>query len=259
MPSPLTTTLDPICPSNDVYSSSEKKKDSDVYKIDVVPDKNYMLRQINARFNMENFSTIANHKMTIVEADAEYTKQFAAEAYTLKRTFKDDSQRIFLGHPSRFYDFVNEAPNNAPNNTRALNGTKTKVIEYGTSVQIISLDTGTVSTENHPIDLHGYRSYVTGFGTGKFNPQKANSNLVDPPYMNNIGVTVGGWAAIRFVADNPWVWLMHCHIDVHQSWGLGTVLIVKNGVGELETTTSIGGSATVPELTDSNYGCDLSG
>lgn len=31
------------------------------------------------------------------------------------------------------------------------------------------------------------------------------------------------------------VWFMHCHLDIHQSWGLGTVLVVKNGKGELET------------------------
>lgn len=28
---------------------------------------------------------------------------------------------------------------------------------------------------------------------------------------------------------------MHCHLDIHQSWGLGTVFVVKNGKGELET------------------------
>jgi hypothetical protein len=28
---------------------------------------------------------------------------------------------------------------------------------------------------------------------------------------------------------------MHCHLDIHQSWGLGTAFIVKNGKGEVET------------------------
>ncbi|KAK4848623.1 hypothetical protein QYF36_015244 [Acer negundo] len=49
---------------------------NDVYKIDVVPGKTYLLRLINAGLNMENFFGIANHKLTIVEADAEYTKPF---------------------------------------------------------------------------------------------------------------------------------------------------------------------------------------
>ncbi|KAF2315192.1 hypothetical protein GH714_038388 [Hevea brasiliensis] len=62
--------------------------------------------------------------------------------------------------PLRFYDFVNGAPNNAPVDTNSMNGTRTKVVEYGTRVQIILQDTGTISTENHPIHLHGYSFYV---------------------------------------------------------------------------------------------------
>lgn len=105
--------------------------------------------------------------------------------------------------PLKFYDFVNGAPNNIPNNTASLNGTRTVVLEFGTRVQLILQDTGTLVTENHPIHLHGYNFYVVGYGAGNYNPQTATFNLVDPPYMNTIGVPVGGWAAIRFKADNP--------------------------------------------------------
>ena len=28
---------------------------------------------------------------------------------------------------------------------------------------------------------------------------------------------------------------MHCHLEIHLSWGLSMVFIVKNGHGELET------------------------
>lgn len=31
------------------------------------------------------------------------------------------------------------------------------------------------------------------------------------------------------------VWLMHCHIDSHLTWGLGMAFIVENGVRELES------------------------
>ncbi|XP_044492656.1 laccase-6-like [Mangifera indica] len=347
---------------------------NDVYKIDVVPGKTYLLRLINAAVNTESFFAIANHKLTIVEADAEYTKPFVTDRVMLgpgqtmnvlvtadqpiakyamamgpymsapnvsfqnisaisyfqylgalpnslsfpaklpsfndnfavktvmdglrslnpvpvpkeidsnlfvtiglnvqkchSKTPQQNCQGInngvmaasmnnisFIkpgvsvleafynkidGHftedfpdaPLKFYDFVNGAPNNIPNDTQSLNGTRTKILEYGTRVQIILQDTGTVFTENHPIHLHGFSFYVVGYGSGNYNPQTVNFNLVDPPYMNTIGVPVGGWAAIRFTADNPGVWFIHCHIDVHQSWGLATVLIVKNGEGELET------------------------
>ncbi|KAI3796488.1 hypothetical protein L1987_39159 [Smallanthus sonchifolius] len=102
-------------------------------------------------------------------------------------------------------------------------------------IMTILKDTGTVSTENHPIHLHGYSFYVVGYGSGNYDPQAASFNLVDPPYMNTIGVPVGGWAAIRFVADNPGVWAMHCHLEMHFDWGLSTALIVKNGKGPMET------------------------
>ncbi|KAK5783623.1 hypothetical protein PVK06_038134 [Gossypium arboreum] len=315
---------------------------NDVYKIEVVPGKTYLLRLINAGLNMENFFAIAYHNLTVVEVDAEYTKSFTTDSVMLgpgqtmnvlvtadqpigkysmamgpymsaqnvsfqnisaiayfqylgaapnclslpaklprfndslavmtvmdglrslnpvdvpkeidaslfvtvglninkcqsktpvwncqgtnNGTFAASMNNIsfvnptisvleayykkLVGHftedfpdsPLNFYDFVNGAPNNAPNNTQATNGTRTKVLEYGSRVQVIFQDTGTVTTENHPIHLHGYSFYVVGYGTGNFNPQTADFNLIDPPYMNTIGVPVGGWAAIRFVADNP--------------------------------------------------------
>ncbi|KNA11344.1 hypothetical protein SOVF_136100 [Spinacia oleracea] len=140
----------------------------------------------------------------------------------------------FPDFPQKVYDFVNQAPNDIPHDTQSIIGTRTKVIEYGSRVQIILQDTGTVTTENHPIHLHGHSFYVVGYGAGNYSPQAASFNLVDPPYLNTIGVPSGGWAAIRFVADNPGVWFMHCHMEVHLSWGLSVVLIVKNGQGKLE-------------------------
>jgi laccase len=348
---------------------------NDVYKIDVVPGRTYLLRLINAGLNMENFFSIANHKLTIVEADAEYTKPFITDRVMLgpgqtvavlvtadqsigkysmamgpymsaagaqfqnitaiayfqylgaipnslplqasllpkfndnlavkkvmdglrslnpvnvpkdidsnlfvtislnvqkcrSKTPKKHCQGInngvmsasmnnlsfikpslsvleayyknidgyftenFPTTPLKFYDFVNGAPHDFPNDTNTMKGTRAKVLEYGTRVQIILQDTGIVGTENHPIHLHGYSFYVVGYGTGNYNPLSANFNLEDPPYMNTIGVPAGGWAAIRLKADNPGVWFMHCHIDIHQSWGLGMVLIVKNGEGVLQT------------------------
>ncbi|KAI9073206.1 hypothetical protein K1719_044815 [Acacia pycnantha] len=141
----------------------------------------------------------------------------------------------FPDAPSKLYDFVYRAPNNIPYDTQSLNGTRIKVLEYGSKVQLILQDTGTVNTENHPMHFHGHSFYVIGYGTGNYNPKTAQFNLVDPPYMSTVGVPVGGWAAIRFIADNPGVWYMHCHIEIHQSWGLGMVFIVKNGKGEQES------------------------
>ncbi|KAK9127328.1 hypothetical protein Syun_016125 [Stephania yunnanensis] len=119
-------------------------------------------------------------------------------------------------------------------------GTKLYKLQYGSSVQIVLQGTSIFTTENHPVHLHGYDFYVVGEGFGNFNAKTdtAKFNLVDPPMRNTVGVPVGGWAVIRFVADNPGVWLMHCHLDVHITWGLATAFIVENGVGELQTLES---------------------
>lgn len=31
------------------------------------------------------------------------------------------------------------------------------------------------------------------------------------------------------------IWLMHCHLDVHITWGLAMSFLVEDGVGELQT------------------------
>ncbi|KAM7261088.1 hypothetical protein ACFE04_026563 [Oxalis oulophora] len=348
---------------------------NDVYKIDVVPGKTYMLRLINAALNIEHYFSIANHNLTIVEADAEYVKPFTTDVLMLgpgqtmnvlvkadqsigiysmamgpymttlglawqntssvayfqyldanldssplpaSLPLHDDSSPVktimdglksltpavdipkeidtnmfmvislnaqkcmsktpqknckglnnsvfsasmnnisfslpsvsildayyrdideiftedFPDAPLKFYDFVNGAPNSVTYDTSALIGTRVKVLEYGTNVQMIFQDTNTLGTENHPIHLHGYSFYVVGYGTGNYDSQTAKFNLEDPPYMNTIGVPKGGWAAIRFKADNPGVWFMHCHLEIHTSFGLSTTFIVKNGKGVLQT------------------------
>ncbi|KAI7757415.1 hypothetical protein M8C21_016051 [Ambrosia artemisiifolia] len=52
--------------------------------------------------------------------------------------------------------------------------------------------------------------------------------------LNTIAVPQNGWTAIRFRANNPGVWFMHCHFERHVSWGMEMVFIVRNGKGEHE-------------------------
>ncbi|XP_052176781.1 laccase-13-like isoform X2 [Diospyros lotus] len=119
-------------------------------------------------------------------------------------------------------------------------GTKLYRLKFGSRVQIVLQDTAIFSTEDHPIHLHGYHFYVIaqGFGNYDSGQETANFNLIDPPKRNTIDVPAGGWAVIRFVADNPGAWLMHCHIDSHLTWGLATVFLVENGAGQLQSIES---------------------
>ncbi|BFG40987.1 hypothetical protein CerSpe_272610 [Prunus speciosa] len=105
------------------------------------------------------------------------------------------------------------------------------MINYGEGVEIVFQGTSIIADEKHPMHLHGFIFYLVGIGSGNFNSTTSPTtyNLVDPQEVNTIGVPKNGWAAIRFVADNPGVWFMHCHLERHSRWGMDTVLIVRNG------------------------------
>ncbi|KAB1220746.1 Laccase-14 [Morella rubra] len=110
-------------------------------------------------------------------------------------------------------------------------GTKIRVINYGAAVEIVFQGTNVGNAENHPMHLHGFSFYLVGTGYGNYNATTSPKtyNLIDPPEVNTIGVPRKGWATIRFIADNPGVWFMHCHLERHASWGMAAAIIVKNG------------------------------
>ncbi|XP_020578857.1 laccase-3-like isoform X2 [Phalaenopsis equestris] len=116
--------------------------------------------------------------------------------------------------------------------------TKLYPLKYGSVVQLVMQGTNIYMSEEHPMHIHGYEFLVLATGRGNFDAKRdaAKFNLVDPPRRNTVGVPVKGWGVIRFVADNPGVWFVHCHIDSHLSWGLAMAFLVENGAGELQST-----------------------
>uniref|UniRef100_A0A8W8HU07 L-ascorbate oxidase n=1 Tax=Magallana gigas TaxID=29159 RepID=A0A8W8HU07_MAGGI len=125
--------------------------------------------------------------------------------------------------------------------------------------QFVLTNLGTGRGWSHPVHLHGHYFYVVkmGFGTydestGKFllsstdieclgnksycnEAQWANSSWTDnnipglqldyPPEKDTIIVPTGGYVIIRFKADNPGAWFFHCHIDLHNTNGMGMVFL----------------------------------
>nr|CAB3477489.1 unnamed protein product [Digitaria exilis] len=73
--------------------------------------------------------------------------------------------------------------------------------------------------------------FLLAQGLGNYDAAKdvARYNLVNPPRKNTVHVPNLGWAAVRFVADNPGVWFMHCHYEFHLSMGMAAVFIVEDG------------------------------
>ncbi|KAH9295175.1 hypothetical protein KI387_038763, partial [Taxus chinensis] len=154
-------------------------------------------------------------------------------------------QAHFFGHSKGVYNstfpdnppFLFNYTGTPPNNTRTLNNTRVKVVPFNSSIQLVLQGTSFVGPESHPLHLHGYNFFIVGQGVGNYNAttDPSNFNLVDPPERNTVGVPKGGWVALRFRADNPGVWFMHCHLEVHLSWGLKMAWVVLNGNGKSQS------------------------
>ena len=52
-------------------------------------------------------------------------------------------------------------------------------------------------------------------------------NLVNPPLKDTVMVPDGGFTVLRFLADNPGYWLVHCHMSWHNHLGMGFVIKVR--------------------------------
>ncbi|XP_060201982.1 laccase-17-like isoform X1 [Lycium barbarum] len=135
----------------------------------------------------------------------------------------------FPANPPKKFNYTG----NPPNNVFVTTGTKVVMLPFNTSVELVMQDTSIIGAECHPLHLHGYNFFVVGQGFGNYNSSKdpANFNLIDPAERNTVGVPSGGWVAFRFLADNPGVWFMHCHLEVHTSWGLKMAWMVMDGKG----------------------------
>ncbi|KAJ8570740.1 hypothetical protein K7X08_037712 [Anisodus acutangulus] len=158
------------------------------------------------------------------------TALLQAHFFGIKGVFTTD----FPANPPFVFNYTGTVP---PASLATTNGTRLYRLPYNATVQLVMQDTGIIAPENHPIHLHGFNFFVVGKGIGNFNsktdPKKFN--IVDPVERNTVGVPSGGWVAIRFRADNPGVWFMHCHLEIHTTWGLKMAFLVDNGKGPNES------------------------
>ncbi|XP_071856607.1 uncharacterized protein [Bombus fervidus] len=93
----------------------------------------------------------------------------------------------------------------------------------------------------HPFHLHGYEFRVFSMGDfGGRNISRSdiegvidqhtqrlkNKEYSNPPGKDTIKLINGGYAIIRFKADNPGWWLLHCHFTWHQITGMELIIHV---------------------------------
>ncbi|KAF9579389.1 hypothetical protein BGW38_004379 [Lunasporangiospora selenospora] len=72
----------------------------------------------------------------------------------------------------------------------------------------------------HPFHLHGHVFQVVGQGHGVYEEGKSVLNTINPLRRDTATVPKNGYTVIRFKADNPGVWALHCHIEWHVTTGL---------------------------------------
>ncbi len=115
------------------------------------------------------------------------------------------------------------------------------IVEYGDVVEIV-INNNDVAI--HPFHLHGHRFQVieraasgAGNWTGTTAPATGSGSSSGsgsgsyraappaPPKKDVIAVRPQSYAVLRIVANNPGVWLFHCHIEWHVEMGLTATLI----------------------------------
>ncbi|XP_041349808.1 laccase-25-like [Gigantopelta aegis] len=125
-------------------------------------------------------------------------------------------------------------------------------LNHGDTVQMVFTNMGSGKGWSHPIHMHGHSFYVLKMGYGRYNETTgkllgdnedidcrgkfcndatwSNSSwkdgnvhgleLTNPPRKDTIIVPTSGYVVVRIRADNPGVWFMHCHIELHNLDGM---------------------------------------
>ncbi|RVW27043.1 putative laccase-9 [Vitis vinifera] len=119
-----------------------------------------------------------------------------------------------------------------PNNSCAgPNGTRSPQINFLAFHTSVRFYHDIIPLEDTPPHASPWISfYVVGWGFGNFDKIRTHCATIwwILPLEYHLRSTKG-WATIRFEASNPGVWFMHCHVERHQTWGMETAFIVKNG------------------------------
>ena len=106
--------------------------------------------------------------------------------------------------------------------------------------------------ESHPMHMHGHKFWIHSYGVGSY---RSASNIWpdmnDPVLRDSLMVYASsypyfspqrdpenhrkpcGWTKLRLIANNPGLWMFHCHIGAHASMGMNVLL--KEGIDRLST------------------------
>lgn len=109
-------------------------------------------------------------------------------------------------------------------------------VRLGAVVQLVMGDVTPAYDLHHPFHLHGYDFYVMAidqirpgdsleFISNKLKETNFRRSTL-PARKDTIAVPSGGYAAVRFRADNPGEWFFHCHFMYHVASGMSLIFQV---------------------------------
>lgn len=132
------------------------------------------------------------------------TKLSMLQAFYLKK-IEGIYTTDFPDKPPLTFDYTNPSNSTIQAVIMTTKSTKVKKVKFNSTIEVVLQNTALISIENHPIHLHGFNFKVLAQGFGNYNPlkDKYKFNLVNPQERNTISVPTGGWAVIRFQANNP--------------------------------------------------------
>lgn len=96
-------------------------------------------------------------------------------------------------------------------------------IPYGSVVDVII---NNIDESLHPFHLHGHHFWVLSTFSpknvnGQWSPDlKTNYNIINPIKRDTLNVPSFGHSVIRWRANNPGIWALHCHMEWHMSTGM---------------------------------------
>ncbi|WPH04661.1 multicopper oxidase [Acrodontium crateriforme] len=90
----------------------------------------------------------------------------------------------------------------------------------------------------HPFHIHGYdfwvlSTYSSTYNWGSYNPFEDTEmpggewNFAGAVRRDTVLVPRRGYAVLRMRADNPGLWMMHCHVLWHQATGMSMILDIR--------------------------------
>lgn len=113
---------------------------------------------------------------------------------------------------------------------------ESELVISNNKLETVDLILQNMDENSHPFHLHGAKMWVLGAGHGYFPGYEAlgflpeGKGLLDPVNKtmirnplkrDTITVEGFGWVLLRFIADNPGIWLFHCHVIWHSEAGMG--------------------------------------